>query len=236
MKLHRFIIQGDFSKTPFCISDKELAHQMKDVLQLKIGEECLLSDGNRNEARCRIKAFSAKGCIVEILSQSYNVNENNVRGILYCSLLKKEHFETVVQKAAEVGISEIVPIISRRTVKLAISSRARLEKILKEASEQSGRGIIPALCDASSFDNAIQRASASHAVTFFYHTEGVSFADWKKENIAAKKANIFIGPEGGWDAYELEAARKNHFFIVSLGPTVLRAETAAIIGSYVAMH
>lgn len=209
---------------------------MKDVLHLKAGEECMLSDGNRNEARCRIKAFSVKGCVVDIISQSYNANENNVRGILYCSLLKKEYFETVVQKAAEIGVSEIVPIISRRTVKLAVSPRARLEKILKEASEQSGRGIIPVLCDTLSFDDAVRRSSASHAVTFFYHPDSILFSDWKKENIIPKKVNIFIGPEGGWDDYELGLARQHHFFIISLGPTVLRAETAAIIGSYLAIH
>lgn len=236
MKLHRFIVKGDFSKTPFCISDKELAHQVKNVLRLKVGEECVISDGKRNEARCRIQKILPGKCIVDILSQSYNANENNVRGTLYCSLLKKEHFETVIQKAVEVGIVEVVPVICRRTVKFSLSPRARLEKILKEASEQSGRGIIPVLCDALQFDNAIARASESHAATLFYHIDGMLFSEWKKETITARTINIFIGPEGGWDTCELEAARKNNFSIVSLGSTVLRAETAAIIGSYMAMH
>ncbi len=201
-----------------------------------MGEECILSDGNRNEVRCRIKNISKGKCVFDVIDRSYNANENGIYGVLYCSLLKKEHFEVVVQKATEVGICEIVPIISRRTVRLSVPPVNRLHKILKEASEQSGRGIIPTLCDACSFDDAIQKASSSHSMTFFYHPEGILFSDWKKENIIPKKANIFIGPEGGWDEYELSKARDNNFSIVSLGPTILRAESAAIIGSYLAVH
>lgn len=236
MKTHRFIISGDFSKESFSIIDKELLHQLHDVLHLKAGEECVLSDGNRNDVRCRIKAISQKVCTVDVVERTYNAGENEIYGVLYCSLLKKEHFEVVVQKATEVGVCEIVPIISRRTVKLSVPANDRLKKILKEAAEQSGRGIIPALCDACSFDDAIKRASLSHSMTFFYHPVGTLFSDWRKQNIIPKKANMFIGPEGGWDEYELTKAQENNFSIVSLGPTVLRAETAAIIGSYLAIH
>ncbi len=236
MKLHRFIIEDDFSKDSFSFADTKLIHQLYAVLHLKAGEECIVSDGSRNEARCRITAISQSACVCDVIDRSYNTNENEVYGALYCSLLKKENFEVVAQKVTEAGVCEIIPIVSRRTVKFSAPPMERLRAIIKEAAEQSGRGVIPTLCDAIPFDEAIRRASDSHSMTFFYHMEGIPFAEWKKQNIAPKKANIFIGPEGGWDEYELNEARKNNFSVISLGKTIFRAETAAIIGSYLAIH
>ncbi|MEK7648737.1 MAG: RsmE family RNA methyltransferase [Patescibacteria group bacterium] len=237
MKFHRFIIKNaDFSQSPFSLADTELIHQILNVLKLGVGEECMLSDGARNDVRCRIVSLSKKECVCEIIEKTYNANETGTHGVLYCSLLKKELFELVVQKATEVGISEIVPITSRRTVRLGLPSGDRLTRIMKEASEQSGRGVVPILCDTYSFEDAILRAADSNNVTFFYHPAGALFSDWKKENIIPKQANIFIGPEGGWDNDEIHAAQEKNFSIISLGATILRAETAAIIGSYLAIH
>ncbi len=236
MRIHRFIGAFDFSTQRITIDDKELLHQLNDVLKLKVGESLVLSDGARNDVLCRIKTISKKVCTLEALERTYNANEAATHGVLYCSLLKKELFEFVVQKATEVGINEVVPLTSNRTVRLGMPSSERLMRIMKEASEQSGRGVIPTLCDTLTFDEAIARAADSNNMTFFYHPGGTLFSDWKKENIAPKKTNIFIGPEGGWDNNELRTAQEKNFSIISLGATVLRAETAAVIGSYLALH
>ncbi len=236
MKLHRFIGVFDVSGSTITIADQELLHQLNDVLKLRVGESLVLSDGARNDVLCCIKSISKKECALDVLEHTYNANETATYGVLYCSLLKKELFEFVVQKATEVGINEVVPLTSNRTIRLGLPSSERLLRIMKEASEQSGRGVIPTLCDTLTFDEAIQRVAASNNMTFFYHPGGTLFSDWKKENIVPKKANIFIGPEGGWDDTELHIAQEKNFSIISLGATVLRAETAAVIGSYLALH
>ena len=143
-------------------------------------------------------------------------------------VLKKENFEWAVQKAVEVGVKEITPIITARTVKLGLN-KDRLKKIIKEAAEQSGRGILPKLNEAIIFDEAIKSAKENDLNLFF--NIGGKNVQHSMSNIS--KIGIFIGPEGGWDEEEIKKAQSsNGFTIVGLGKTILRAETAAVIASY----
>ena len=129
----------------------------------------------------------------------------------------------------EVGVKEITPIITARTVKLGLN-KERLEKIIKEAAEQSGRGILPRLNEAMDFDRAVDLAKNSNDLNLFFNIDGKN-VQHSMSNIS--KIGIFIGPEGGWDEEEIKKAQSsNGFTIVGLGKTILRAETAAVIASY----
>jgi 16S rRNA (uracil1498-N3)-methyltransferase len=149
-----------------------------------------------------------------------------VQVILYCSIIKRENFELMAQKATEVGVKEIVPLLSSRTIKLNIKSE-RVEKIIKEASEQSGRGKVPELHPPMTFKDALEHAK-SNDLNLFFDPSGKIFSPLTQE----KKIGVFIGPEGGWDEDEIGLARAQNFQIVSLGKLVLRAETAAIVASF----
>src|SRR3989344_3618333 len=142
MRLHRFIGDFDLSKEYLKISDRELVNQLKNVFRLKTGDELLLGDGKKNEALACVEEISKGSATLIIKGTLINANEPEIYGILYCSILKKENFELAAQKAVEAGISEIVPVIGKRTVKTSLNI-PRLEKISKEAAEQSGRGIVP---------------------------------------------------------------------------------------------
>ena len=231
MRPHRFIGNFDLSKKELSISNADFVNQARNVLRLKTGDELILCDGKMNEAVAKILLLAKDKAELEILEIIKNKNESENHVNLYCSILKKENFELAVQKAVEVGVKEITPIITKRTIKLGLNTE-RLEKIIKEAAEQSGRGVLPKLDEAIIFDEALKLAKENDLNLFFqvgYPPLGHSMSKFKK-------VGVFIGPEGGWEEEEIEKAQSNGFTIVGLGKTVLRAETAAIVASYLAIN
>ena len=232
MKIHRFI--GDFNirEEHFRITEGDLVNQIKNVLKLTKGEELILYTGSLEEARCRIEEYGKNFVEVHVVERMMNANEPKRKVTLYLSTLKRENFELAAQKATEAGVRNIVPIISSRTVKLNISTE-RVEKIVKEAAEQSGRGMVPRIADVVLFEKIFPDA-AKNDINIFFDGAGKQFSGAMlegKENIG-----IFIGPEGGWGNKELVEAKENGFLIAGLGALTLRAETAATIASYLACN
>lgn len=233
MRLHRFIGNFDFTHSFFKMYDLEILNQARNVLRLKKGDGFILADGKLNEAVVKIVGMDKKFIEVEVIEKSINKNEPETYGALYCSILKRENFELVCQKATECGIKEIVPVISARTVKFGFK-KERLEKIIREAAEQSGRGVLPVLGDALNFKEAFEKARENDLNLFF---EMDSPLVNKEEMGKAKKIGIFIGPEGGWSEEELELVKSkieksDKFKMAGLGKLTLRAETAAIVATW----
>lgn len=219
MRLHRFIGDFDLTQDTLVVSNKEFLNQWKNVLRIKTGDSLILCDGKGIEAQATVQNMGKEWVL------SIDTRENIIRGpkketALYVSLLKRENFETVIQKATELGISKIVPLITERTVKTGFN-RERLEKILKEASEQSRRTVLPILLDPIPFKEAV--TSTTNAVIFDLTAtqEGIGNA-----------TEFFIGPEGGFSENEITLAKEKGIHIASLGELTLRAETAAIVASY----
>ncbi len=232
MKLHRFIGNFNLSQKEVEITNPENIKQIKNVLRLKKSEKIILSDGKGQEAEVVIDFLSNEKIIgivnkidepasAEALSVVKQVN-------LYLAILKKENFEWAVQKAVECGISKIIPIITERTIKTGLNI-ARLEKIILEASEQSGRNIVPILSSILDFKDAIAHGgNASVDEKIIFHLVANPYIPEKN----AKNAIIFIGPEGGFTEKEVGLAKNAGFSVASLGSLTLRGETAAIIGTY----
>lgn len=235
MRLHRFIGSFKLKIGGLKLEDKELTDQFRDVLKLKIGERMILCDGQENEGLAEIREYGKDFTGVEVIEISENKNEPDRQVILYCSVLKRENFEFVAQKATEVGVKEIVPVITERTVKLSIR-QDRLEKIIKEAAEQSGRGIVPVLHEPIDLEKAVGNA-VKNKLNYFFDRSGQMYRHHRSDNgLAMSRIGIFIGPEGGWSPSELGMAKRSGFEIISLGKTTLRAETAAIVGAYLVIH
>jgi 16S rRNA (uracil1498-N3)-methyltransferase len=117
-------------------------------------------------------------------------------------------------------------------VKLNLSL-SRLQKIIVEAAEQSGRGLVPTCLEPVTFEEALQKAS-TNTTNFFFST--ASEIPFSKALVRGDVLGIFVGPEGGWSPEEETLAREHHCVICSLGKLTLRAETAAIVASYVVLH
>lgn len=232
MKIHRFITKFNILGNVVKIDDKEIVNQICKVLKLKVGEQVILGNGEMEEILMDIKDINRYYVEGRILKKHRNENEADIYGILYCAVLKKENFELVVQKATEIGISEIVPLITERTVKLNLNYE-RLGKIIKEASEQSGRGKLPVLRQAMKFEEAVEVAKKND-FNLFLDASGSQLKNFKLKNL--KTISVWVGPEGGWTDSEMENVKskikEGRFEIVSLGKTTLRGETAAIVGSW----
>jgi len=226
MKIHRFIGDFDLTKPELEISGK-VAHQMIKVLKLKIGEKIELSDGKHISAMAEIcnidkNVVSVKILNLEALPPSGGKASPEVN--LFCSIFKKENFELVVQKATECGVSKIVPIISARTIKTGLNLE-RLQKIAHEAAEQSGRNNVPEITEVKPLSDCLN----STGKNIFFNSSGEPLGGLTAKS---EKINIFIGPEGGWTPEEISLAKSLDFKIASLGPLILRGETAAIVATY----
>lgn len=230
MKRHRFIGSFSFTSDTFVVQDPELVHQWTRVLRLQPNDEVILSDGTGKEARCAVVAVEKKRVSLRILEQMRNEREPERAVSLFCAVLKRENFELVVQKATEIGVKEIVPILTKRTVKLQTKTE-RLQKIAQEAAEQSGRAIIPVIHEPMTFAQAMTLAG-ENTMNLFFDLSPDALDTKKIIAKTQKRIGVFIGPEGGWDETEIAVAKQAGFRSASLGALTLRAETAAIVASY----
>ncbi len=227
MKQHRFYVLDELKPGKLIIQDLDLCHQMNKVLRFKPGQSLVLFNQEGFEAEAVIDYLSSDKIEVSLHDLRKPEHEPEADTFLYCAVLKKENFALVVQKATEIGIKNIVPLITERTVKQNINLD-RLKSIAREASEQSGRTSLPVIHPIMDWPTALAHAS-SHEVNYFFHTGYFSAA---KAQLKAKTARIFIGPEGGWSESEVNDAKIKGLIFKSLSPLVLRAETAAILGAY----
>jgi 16S rRNA (uracil1498-N3)-methyltransferase len=231
MREDRFFLDTKIEKGKLEISEKEIFHQLKDVLRKRVGDRIILFNGTGIEAEAKIKKFLKDKVEVEILKIEKPEREAKVFVSLFCSILKKSNFELVVQKATEIGVREIVPILCKNTVKTGLNLK-RLEKIAKEAAEQSKRVTLPKIEKILSFEEAIEKAR-NFDVKILFDISGKDFSILKRK---VKNVAIFIGPEGGWDKSEIELAKEENFEILNLGKLNLRSETAAIVTSFLIIH
>ncbi|MEK9175447.1 MAG: RsmE family RNA methyltransferase [Patescibacteria group bacterium] len=230
--MHRFYLPQKLDKDLLIIKEKTLIHQISRVLKLHKGELVIFFSTSVEEGGidtiCELKNIQSGSAMFLVRDRIENMRESKKKLTLYCSLIKKEKFECILQKCTEVGVTEFVPVLATRSEKKNINFD-RCQYILKEAAEQSGRAIIPKLHLVTSLDKALEKARASGTKNYF--------ADTKEHDNVIRGAGdrsigLFIGPEGGWDDKELFAAMRANCEIVSLGRLTLRAETAAIAGSF----
>jgi 16S rRNA (uracil1498-N3)-methyltransferase len=227
-RFHRFLVPFSKDATSIEIKDTEIISQIMRVLRLEAGDSIIITNGEGVEATCLMNEMT-KSVIQGTLSEVTLKDRDIAREIhLYLSILKKDNFELVVQKAVELGVSKIIPITTTRTIKTNLNFE-RLEKIIKEAIEQSGRVWLPEISPIQTFEEAIQ--DAENKVLF--NMNGA--LDWKNKLDQQKPISIFIGPEGGWTQDEIKYTQENDALIGSLGETTLRAETAAIVGVFAAI-
>lgn len=208
-------------------------HQIRNVLKIHKGERVMFFSDKVEyvgyDFVCELKNIESGVVVFMFRERLENGLEPSKKLVLYQSLIKKDKFELVLEKATEVGVSEIVPIISARSEKKSLNMD-RCFAILKEAAEQSGRALIPKLHNVVGFERALALADASGQKTYFA-------SKVERENmirgVGDRAMNLFIGSEGGWDEKEIFAAqRHSNFEVVSLGRLTFRSETAAVVASY----
>lgn len=247
MTAYRFFISPDQIQNESVILSGDQAHQISSVLRLHDGDHVFVLDNSGWQYEVILHSVESLKVVGSIISKQSSRNEPAVNLTLYQSLLKRDNFEWVLQKGTELGITSFIPIITQRTIVRQKSIRenklARWQRIVSEAAEQSGRGRIPTLSQPVQFKTAVAAAN----------NENLAIIPWenaKGENISAAFARsgagsqeyllsniaLFIGPEGGFTEVEINDAGSAGIISVTLGPRILRAETAAIVATTLVLH
>lgn len=222
MRLHRFYTKEKLEKgQSITLSEVGLIHQMRSVFRFQPGDTVILFDGDGHDYVSEIISIAKSEAVLRVTQSVVNEWKPRARLTLAVSMIKKDHFEWIVQKATELGVSEIIPLVSDRSEKKGWN-RERAEKILIEACEQSGRSDVPTLGELTTLSEFVDKEKRKVIV---FHTEGNPFVCEEKvgEEIVA-----LVGPEGGWSEREVEMFHTKHYPVMKLSTPVLRAETAAI--------
>ena len=232
MKLQRFYIgQRVSERKEITLTDLELINQLGKVFRFHTGDKVILFDGSGFEYEAEIIDLNKKEVNFRIISHSAKATRD--KGVsLYLSLIKKGNFELAVEKCTEIGVTEIHPIVSERSEKKGLNLE-RLNKIVKEASEQSGRVTLPQVFDIVSLEEAVSQVIKEGKNVVVFHTVSNHLPSPTQDSSLekAEKAEVatFVGPEGGFTDKEIELFKNSGFQISSLGSNILRAETAAMM-------
>jgi 16S rRNA (uracil1498-N3)-methyltransferase len=223
----------NIEKGELIIDDFEFKHLVK-VLRKKQGDEITITDGERNIYYCTIRNLEKNRLICNIERTGYNLGEPETELKLYLAPLRNSsRFEYAVEKAVELGVSSIHPVLTEFTVNRNLfgsSKSERLNKIITGAMGQSQRCLLPELKEAVTFEKMIDETSMDvNKIVMYEQSE-----DKKQFEIYSniKNLSLLIGPEGGFSSNEISLLIKNSWQIKSLGDRKIRAETAVAVSVF----
>ncbi len=225
MRLHRFFIDKEIGKE-IRIDDKELLHQWLKVFRLQTSDRVIVFNGGDFEYEGYFKTLAKDEAVLVIDKERKIKKPTDTELHLFQSIIKKDNFELIVEKCTEIGVSAFHPLVSDRSEKKDLNIE-RLNKIAKEAAEQSGKTVLPEIFRPKYLEQAISDFNGELFALDFDGKNMQETVDIKIE----KKIGVLIGPEGGWSERERLLFDAKGIQTVSFGPQVLRAETAAIVVS-----
>lgn len=237
--MHRFYLPTVSSEsTDFPLSRRD-AKKILRVLKLNPGEEILLWDEEGREFVAQITKAEGMSVYVRVLEEHTKEVESPLRLVLVQGIPKGGKFEFIIQKATELGVCSIYPAITERTVvKLPPERRnnrlRRWQTVAQEAARQCGRVQIPEVKPVASFAEILNdiEADAHRIILWEGETEGNSLKEYLSKHTETQQTPVylFIGPEGGLSVQEVELAQSYGCVALTLGPRILRTETAGLVG------
>ncbi|MBP3415212.1 MAG: 16S rRNA (uracil(1498)-N(3))-methyltransferase [Clostridia bacterium] len=214
------------------------AHHITKSLRMRIGEQITVCNGEGIECLCSISDLSSDCVALDVIERRPSESEPPCRVTLYQGCPKGDKLEFIVEKAVELGVSEIVPVVTARSVSRpdgasAAKKAERLQRRALEAAKQCGRGIIPKVGDFITFEQMLNRLQSHETSIFFYELGGKPLSHILSNG--AKDVALIIGPEGGFEPEEAQAAVENGAKIATMGKRILRTETAAVASAAAVM-
>ena len=242
--MHRFFIPPDHLREDSVTLPQAASRQLSRVLRARAGEQIILLDDTGWEYLVTLTQVAPEAATGKVVERRLSAGEPGIRITLYQALLKADRFEFVLQKGTELGVRSFVPVLCTRSVPRpnagASGGRlARWRRIVTEAAEQSRRGRIPVVIEPVPFQEAIDGV------------DGPSLIPWEREEVTGlrsalrrigsgagdpERLSVFVGPEGGFTQAEIDGARERGITPVSLGPRILRAETAGLAAVSAALY
>lgn len=240
--MHRFFIEPSLLLSSLITLPESLAHQVRDVLRLQAGEHLILLDNSGDEIVAAVSSSARSGVTVQAIERRPGKAEPRVSITLCQGMLKSARFEWILEKGVELGVTTFVPILCRRSTtgleEVGAAKIQRWQRIIQEAAEQCGRARLPALLPIRALPHALSDIPPGALSIIPWEEErdrtlhGVAAETVAREDVAAQfiaPVFIFIGPEGGLTAEEVQLARQHGVRPITLGPRILRAETAALV-------
>ncbi len=233
--MYRFYVNREkISGNMIEITGSDVNH-IKNVLRLNAGDWIIACNGAGTDYVSRISEIKGDAISLTVEKVQDTDTELKCRVVLFQGIPKKDKMEFIIQKAVELGVNEIVPVVmSRCVVKLdeekADKKRKRWQSISEAAAKQSGRGIIPSVNKPVSLFEAFDIAAGLEYNMIPYELQDGMTASRKIVDDACTKSSvgIFIGPEGGFEKSEIDEAVKRNIRPITLGKRILRTETAGI--------
>lgn len=232
--MHRLFVEPQHLISSHVLLRGEHLKKVSRVLRLKPGDTLYLFDGTGYEYRSKILHLSAREGELMILEKTRPTRESPLQVSLAQSLPKGDKMSLIVQKATELGVVEIHPFYSDRTVSTynhtQVTSRVRRwQKVAEEASRQSGRIVVPRVLTPVGLEDVL-RSPAPDCQRLMLHTsaDGASPRDFLRHHRDISSIFFLVGPEGGFSEEELALCSHNSFIPLSLGSRILRTETTAL--------
>lgn len=227
-----------FTQTTVTLATDEARH-LRDVLRLKPGDEVYVFDGLGHEFRSTVSNVRRDAAELRIDAEVDPAKpESQLQLNLCVALLKGEKFDLVVQKATELGVTKVTPLITQhadihlRDASDATKRVARWLRIALEAAKQSGRAFVPEISRPVAFAEALE----VEGMGVMFSERGGDQWETLVNQPLTRTVMALVGSEGGWSDEEIEAARARDFHVVTLGGRILRAETAAIAVAVLMQH
>jgi 16S rRNA (uracil1498-N3)-methyltransferase len=199
-------------------------HHHLSVARAAVGELIEVFDGQGGAWTSEVVVATRKETVLRVVEKRH-IQRTGPEIILAMSLIKPSAFELALEKSVEVGVTRFIPMIAHRSNPTSGRRTDRWVRIAIEAAKQSKRYYLPVIDEPAKFEHILDVSAATKIV--FAERGGGPL----KSALAGSPALCLIGPEGGWTDEELEAARLRGFHLVGLGDTILRSETAAIVGA-----
>ena len=231
--MYNFFSSNPKTDQRYVIDGGDFNH-ISNVLRMKVGDRLLVSYDGKSDL-CEIESFTDDSAILLVVEENYQNTELPISVTLFQALPKGDKTELIIQKAVELGVTEIVPVeTSRCVVKIDGKKKdgkiSRWQAIAESAAKQSKRNVIPTVHDLLTFKQTMQIIKDFDLFLFPYenHDGMKSTVDALSQIKQGCKVAVFIGPEGGFSDQEVESATQNGAKVISLGKRILRAETASI--------
>jgi 16S rRNA (uracil1498-N3)-methyltransferase len=235
--MHRFFVPAELIQGNEVFFPTDLAYQLTRVLRLRQGDRVLVLDNSGLAREVEMHTIAKRSAQGTVRATHQGDTEPRTHLTLYAALLKGKKLDLVLQKGTELGIVRFVPVLTQRSVlgsldDLGDAKLDRWEAIIREAAEQSGRYFLPELSEPQLFDVSLGEARARGGLSLIpwdgEQTHSLREALSPPDAPRPTRVNLFIGPEGGFEEDEVLNAQAYGAHPVTLGPRILRAETAAL--------